>query len=198
MKKEIAQHAPEKRTVNDFAHRMTVSLTEQDFTEYAMAHSKDRIKKGRQRAILWAVLFTVLGCVAIYRGALVEQGWLADIYLVAGVVMIVFQIFNLFYNYVMFPIALKNSVSKELKKDPSMLMPVEYAFEPDKIVSFVGGKHRTTVLVIDISAVEQLQNILVICAKDGRRLILPLKAVQDADPVIREQLQKLSSEKMRG
>ena len=51
---------------------MTIQLTEQHYIDYAMAHSQDQIKKGRQRAILWAVLFTVVGCVAIYRGAFME------------------------------------------------------------------------------------------------------------------------------
>ena len=86
---------------------MTIQLTEQHYIDYAMAHSQDQIKKGRQRAILWAVLFTVVGCVAIYRGAFME-GWMSEIYLVAGVLMIVFQLFNLFYNFVMFPIALRH------------------------------------------------------------------------------------------
>lgn len=119
-----------------------------------MAHSQDQIKKGRQRAILWAVLFTVVGCVAIYRGAFME-GWMSEIYLVAGVLMIVFQLFNLFYNFVMFPIALRHSVSKELKKDTSLLEPMEYAFEPDKIVCFLNGRHRSTTLCSEIFEVEK-------------------------------------------
>ena len=110
MKKENVQNTSEKRSVNDFEHRMTIQLTEQHYIDYAMAHSQDQIKKGRQRAILWAVLFTVVGCVAIYRGAFME-GWMSEIYLVAGGLMIVFQLFNLFYNFVMFPIALRLSVS---------------------------------------------------------------------------------------
>jgi hypothetical protein len=88
--------------------------------DYAMTHSQDQIQKGRKRAILWAVLFTILGLVAIYKGTFTE-GWLADIYLIAGILMIVFQIFNLFYNFVMFPIALKRSVLRELKKAPACL-----------------------------------------------------------------------------
>ena len=84
MKKENVQNTSEKRSVNDFEHRMTIQLTEQHYIDYAMAHSQDQIKKGRQRAILWAVLFTVVGCVAIYRGAFME-GWMSEIYLVAGV-----------------------------------------------------------------------------------------------------------------
>ena len=86
MKKENVQNTSEKRSVNDFEHRMTIQLTEQHYIDYAMAHSQDQIKKGRQRAILWAVLFTVVGCVAIYRGAFME-GWMSEIYLVAGVLI---------------------------------------------------------------------------------------------------------------
>ena len=62
MKKENVQNTSEKRSVNDFEHRMTIQLTEQHYIDYAMAHSQDQIKKGRQRAILWAVLFTVVWC----------------------------------------------------------------------------------------------------------------------------------------
>lgn len=190
MKKENVQNRSEKRSVNDFEHRMTIQLTERHYIDYAMAHSQDQIKKGRQRAILWAVLFTVLGCVAIYRGAFMD-GWMSEIYLVAGVVMIIFQVFNLFYNFVMFPIALKNSVVKELKKDPSLLEPMEYAFEPDKIVCFLNGKHRSTTMVSEIFEVEQNGDVLVLKIKNGKRIILPKAALQQADPVIREQVQAL-------
>ena len=178
MKKENVQNTSEKRSVNDFEHRMTIQLTEQHYIDYAMAHSQDQIKKGRQRAILWAVLFTVVGCVAIYRGAFME-GWMSEIYLVAGVLMIVFQLFNLFYNFVMFPIALRHSVSKELKKDTSLLEPMEYAFEPDKIVCFL------------IFEVKKNDQTLVLKIKNGKRIIIPKTALEQADPVIREQVAAL-------
>ena len=98
MKKEKANAPAQKQSVNDFAHRLTIQLTEQHYVDYAMTHSQDQIQKGRKRAILWAVLFTILGLVAIYKGTFTE-GWLSDIYLIAGILMIVFQIFNLFYNF---------------------------------------------------------------------------------------------------
>ena len=128
-----------------------------------MTHSQDQIQKGRKRAILWAVLFTILGLVAFYKGT---EGWLSDIYLIAGILMIVFQIFNLFYNFVMFPIALKRSVLRELKKDPSLLEPMEYAFEPDKLVCFLNGRHRSSILTQDIVGAERI----------GKSIILKLKA----------------------
>ena len=189
-KKENVQNTSEKRSVNDFEHRMTIQLTEQHYIDYAMAHSQDQIKKGRQRAILWAVLFTVVGCVAIYRGAFME-GWMSEIYLVAGVLMIVFQLFNLFYNFVMFPIALRHSVSKELKKDTSLLEPMEYAFEPDKIVCFLNGRHRSTTLCSEIFEVEKNDQTLVLKIKNGKRIIIPKTALEQADPVIREQVAAL-------
>lgn len=46
MKKENVQNTSEKRSVNDFEHRMTIQLTEQHYIDYAMAHSQDQIKKG--------------------------------------------------------------------------------------------------------------------------------------------------------
>ena len=190
MKKENVQNTSEKRSVNDFEHRMTIQLTEQHYIDYAMAHSQDQIKKGRQRAILWAVLFTVVGCVAIYRGAFME-GWMSEIYLVAGVLMNVFQLFNLFYNFVMFPIALRHSVSKELKKDTSLLEPMEYAFEPDKIVCFLNGRHRSTTLCSEIFEVEKNDQTLVLKIKNGKRIIIPKTALEQADPVIREQVAAL-------
>ena len=117
MKKEKTQPIKEKRSVTDFEHRMTVTLEPKHYINYAMTHSRDQIKKARKRAIFWAIFFFVLGAIALFKGASME-GSMADIYLVAGILMIVYQLFNLFYHFVMFPVALKRSVSKELKKDP--------------------------------------------------------------------------------
>ena len=116
---------------------------------------------------------------------------MSEIYLVAGVLMIVFQLFNLFYNFVMFPIALRHSVSKELKKDTSLLEPMEYAFEPDKIVCFLNGRHRSTTLCSEIFEVEKDDQTLVLKIKNGKRIIIPKAALEHADPVIREQVAAL-------
>lgn len=119
------------------------------------------------------------------------EGSMADIYLVAGILMIVYQLFNLFYHFVMFPVALKRSVSKELKKDPSLLSPMEYAFEPDKIVCFLDGKHRNSVLMEDILGVEDLEDTLIIQIKGGKRMIFPKNILEQADPVIQKQMKSL-------
>ena len=116
MKKEKNPKTTEKRSVEDFEHRMTVQLEEQHYIDYAMAHSQDQMKDGRKRAVLWAVLFVILGVIALFRGASTQGRW-SDVYLTAGILMIVFQVFNLIYHFIMYPIALKNSVLKELKKD---------------------------------------------------------------------------------
>lgn len=194
MKKEKANAQAQKQSLNDFAHRLTIQLTEQHYVDYAMTHSQDQIQKGRKRAVLWAVLFTLLGLIAIYKGTFTE-GWLSDIYLIAGILMIVFQIFNLFYNFIMFPIALKRSVLRELKKDPSLLEPMEYAFEPDKLVCFLNGKHRSSILTQDITGAERIGSALVLQVKDGRRVIIPEQALAQADEVIREQLDGFQGQK---
>lgn len=187
MKQEKNKKTVEKRQLSDFEHRMTIQLKESHYVDYAMAHSQDQIRRGRQKAILWAVLFFVLGCIAIYKGVMTENQW-SDIYLTAGVLMIVFQLFNLFYNFVMFPIALRRSVLRELKKDPSLLMPMEYAFEPDKIVCFLEGRHRSSVLVEDISDLEETEQTFIIEIKDGRRIIVPKETLERAEPVIQKQI----------
>ena len=187
MKKEKANAPAQKQSVNDFAHRLTIQLTEQHYVDYAMTHSQDQIQKGRKRAILWAVLFTILGLVAIYKGTFTE-GWLADIYLIAGILMIFFQIFNLFFNFFLFPIALKRSVLRELKKDPSLLEPMEYAFEPDKLVCFLNGRHRSSILTQDIVGAERIGNSIILQVKDGRRVIIPDEALKQADSVILDQV----------
>lgn len=187
MKQEKNKKTVEKRQLSDFEHRMTIQLKESHYVDYAMAHSQDQIRRGRQKAILWAVLFFVLGCIAIYKGVMTENQW-SDIYLTAGVLMIVFQLFNLFYNFVMFPIALRRSVLRELKKDPSLLMPMEYAFEPDKIVCFLEGRHRNSVLVEDISDLEETEQTFIIEIKDGRRIIVPKETLERAEPVIQKQI----------
>ena len=188
MKQNKNQKAVEKRQLSDFEHRMTIQLKEDYYVDYALSHSKEQIRHNRQKAILWTVLFFVLGCIAIYKGTMTEEQW-SDIYLIAGVVMIVFQLFNLFYNFVMFPVALKRSVLKELKKDPSLLMPMEYAFEPDKIVCFLNGKHRSSVLVDEISGLEETAQTVIIEVKDGRRIIVPKDLLEKAEPVIQKQIQ---------
>lgn len=187
MKQEKNKKTVEKRQLSDFEHRMTIQLKESHYVDYAMAHSQDQIRRGRQKAILWAVLFFVLGCIAIYKGAMTENQW-SDIYLTAGVLMIVFQLFNLFYNFVMFPIVLRRSVLRELKKDPSLLMPMEYAFEPDKIVCFLEGRHRSSVLVEDISDLEETEQTFIIEIKDGRRIIVPKETLERAETVIQKQI----------
>ena len=187
MKQEKNKKTVEKRQLSDFEHRMTIQLKESHYVDYAMAHSQDQIRRGRQKAILWAVLFFVLGCIAIYKGVMTENQW-SDIYLTAGVLMIVFQLFNLFYNFVMFPIALRRSVLRELKKDPSLLMPMEYAFEPDKIVCFLEGRHRNSVLVEDISDLEETEQTFIIEIKDGRRIIVPKETLERAETVIQKQI----------
>lgn len=187
MKKEKANGSAQKQSINDFAHRLTIQLTEQHYVDYAMTHSQDQIQKGRKRAVLWAVLFTILGLIAIYKGTFTE-GWLSDIYLIAGILMIVFQIFNLFYNFIMFPIALKRSVLRELKKDPSLLSPMEYAFEPEKLVCFLNGRHRSSILTQDIAGTERIGSAVILHVKDGRRVIIPDEALKQADSVIREQI----------
>lgn len=187
MKQEKNKKTVEKRQLSDFEHRMTIQLKESHYVDYAMAHSQDQIRRGRQKAILWAVLFFVLGCIAIYKGVMTENQW-SDIYLTAGVLMIVFQLFNLFYNFVMFPIVLRRSVLRELKKDPSLLMPMEYAFEPDKIVCFLEGRHRSSVLVEDISDLEETEQTFIIEIKDGRRIIVPKETLERAETVIQKQI----------
>lgn len=52
MKKEKANAPAQKQSVNDFAHRLTIQLTEQHYVDYAMTHSQDQIQKGRKRAIV--------------------------------------------------------------------------------------------------------------------------------------------------
>ena len=94
MKKEKTQPIKEKRSVTDFEHRMTVTLEPKHYINYAMTHSRDQIKKARKRAIFWAIFFFVLGAIALFKGASME-GSMADIYLVAGILMIVYQLFNL-------------------------------------------------------------------------------------------------------
>ena len=108
MKKEKTQSIKEKRSVTDFEHRMTVTLEPKHYINYAMTHSRDQIKKARKRAIFWAIFFFVLGAIALFKGASME-GSMADIYLVAGILMIVYQLFNLFYHFVMFPVAPKST-----------------------------------------------------------------------------------------
>lgn len=102
--------------------------------------------------------------------------------------MIVFQIFNLFYNFVMFPIVLKRSVLRELKKDPSLLEPMEYAFEPDKLFCFLNGRHRSSILTQDIVGAERIGNSIILQVKDGRRVIIPDEALKQADSVILDQV----------
>lgn len=194
MKNEKKQNQAEKRSVNDFEHRLTVKLEPEHYIEYAMAHSKEQIGKGRKRAIFWAVLFTVLGIIALFRGAALENRW-ADVYLTAGVLMIVFQLFNLFYNFVMFPIALKRSILKELKKDPSLLSEIEYAFEPDKIVCFMDGKHRSTVMTDEIIGLEDTEKTRIIEIKSGRRIIIPNEVLNKADEAIKAQLDSFKNKK---
>lgn len=191
MKKEKNTKTTEKRSVEDFEHRMTVQLEEQHYIDYAMAHSQDQIKDGRKRAVLWAVLFAILGVIALFRGASTQGRW-SDVYLTAGILMIVFQVFNLIYHFVMYPIALKNSVLKELKKDPSLTEPMVYAFEPDKLVCFLNGKHRSTVLTEDISGVENTEKTVIIEVKNGRRIIIPRQTLEQADEVIRSQVQSFA------
>lgn len=188
MKKEKANAPAQKQSVNDFAH-----LPDHPAHRAALCGlCNDPLagpdsKRAAKRAILWAVLFTILGLVAIYKGTFTE-GWLADIYLIAGILMIVFQIFNLFYNFVMFPIALKRSVLRELKKDPSLLEPMEYAFEPDKLVCFLNGRHRSSILTQDIVGAERIGNSIILQVKDGRRVIIPDEALKQADSVILDQV----------
>ena len=190
MKNEKSQTKQEKRSLEDFEHRITVQLKENHYIDYALSHSKEQIQKGKKRAVLWAVLFTVLGLIALYKGSVSGSKW-SDIYLTMGVLFIVFPIFNLFYNFVMFPIALKRSILKELKKDPSLLAPMEYAFEPDKIVCFLEGKHRNTILTEDISGVEETQDTMILQIKSGRRVIFPKETLRGADPVIVQQIDSL-------
>ena len=178
MKKEKTQPIKEKRSVTDFEHRMTVTLEPKHYINYAMTHSRDQIKKARKRAIFWAIFFFVLGAIALFKGASME-GSMADIYLVAGILMIVYQLFNLFYHFVMFPVALKRSVSKELKKDPSLLSPMEYAFD------------RNSVLMEDILGVEDLEDTMIIQIKGGKRMIFPKNTLEQADPVIQKQMKSL-------
>lgn len=190
MKKEKIQNQKEKYSVEDFEHRLTVQLQPQHYIDYALSHSKDQMNKAKKRAVLWAVLFFVLGIVAVFKGS-AKDGWLSDIYLVAGVLMIVYQIFNLFYNFVMFPIALKRSIQKELKQDPSLLSPMEYAFEKDKIVCFLDGKHRNSVLTEDVLGVEDLSDMVILQVKNGKRVIFPKDVLEQAEPFIQQQIKSL-------
>ena len=76
MKKEKANAPAQKQSVNDFAHRLTIQLTEQHYVDYAMTHSQDQIQKGRKRAILWAVLFTILwDWLPSIKAPLPKAGW---------------------------------------------------------------------------------------------------------------------------
>ena len=53
MKKEKANAPAQKQSVNDFAHRLTIQLTEQHYVDYAMTHSQDQIQKGRKQYWDW-------------------------------------------------------------------------------------------------------------------------------------------------
>lgn len=187
MKNEKTQNTTEKRSVLDFEHRLKVQLTEQHYIDYALTHSEDRIQTGKKRAIFWAILFTVLGVIALYKGSITEGRW-SDVYLAAGILMIMFQVFNLLYNFVMFKIALKHSILKELKKDPSLLEPMEYAFEDDKIVCFLDGKHRSSTLIKNISGIEKAKNTIIIEIKNGKRIIVPQESYDQADSFIKKQI----------
>ena len=46
MKREKQMRRHKKQSVNDFAHRLTIQLTEQHYVDYAMTHSQDQIQKG--------------------------------------------------------------------------------------------------------------------------------------------------------
>lgn len=64
MKKEKANGSAQKQSINDFAHRLTIQLTEQHYVDYAMTHSQDQIQKGRQTChfVGGAVHNTGIGC----------------------------------------------------------------------------------------------------------------------------------------
>lgn len=68
---------------------------------------------------------------------------------------------------------------------------MEYAFEPDKIVCFLNGRHRSTTLCSEIFEVEKNDQTLVLKIKNGKRIIIPKTALEQADPVIREQVAAL-------
>ena len=97
MKNEKTQNTTEKRSVLDFEHRLKVQLTEQHYIDYALTHSEDRIQTGKKRAIFWAILFTVLGVIALYKGSITEGRW-SDVYLAAGVLMIMFLRGHMLWN----------------------------------------------------------------------------------------------------
>ena len=187
MKNENNQSPLEKRCVNDFKHRIEVTLREKDYVDYAVSHSKDQIAKGKKRAVFWALLCGALGLMAMFKGTTLE-GRVGDIYLTAGILLVIFQLFNLFYNFVMFEVALKRSVLKELKKDPSLLQTMVYAFEPEKIVCFLNGKHRSSVMTKNIIGLEESNDTMILEVSSGKRIIIPKEAYESADPQTKAQI----------
>lgn len=189
MKQQKAQNTPKTRA-EDFPHRMTFQLTEEDYQEYSMLHAAPQWEKNKKKANLYAFVFTVLGGIALVRGFL-SQDRMREILLVVGVVLIAYQVFNLIYTYKVFPAALRRSVRREIAKDARMVRPTTLCFDEDKIVSFSGGAHQSSYFLEEVLGRSQTRSAWILAMKNGKNLVIPKRELERADQEIRRMVEEV-------
>lgn len=184
----------EKRSVDDFEHKMTFRLQQKDYIEYSLFEAMPEWEKNKNKAKLYTVIFTITGMIALVRGLLMEQGWLSDIYIAAGIVFLVFQGVNLFYTYKMFPKALEKAVTKEISGDDRLAKEMTLCFDPDKIVSFSGHAHQASFFKEDMMKRKNTENNIIILMRNGKSLVIPKREFEKADKTIQEVIQTVKQE----
>lgn len=185
-----------RRSPEDFDHKLTFSLSQEDYLEYSRSQSAPMWKKTRKKTLIYLGVFVVLGIAALVRAQYTQDPLWKDIYSVGGVLLIVYQLFNVFYNFWIFPKAMERSVLKELKKDPRTLQEVTLCFDEEKIVSFCQGAHQSSFFYEDILYRKETPRVQILEMRNGKCLVLPKTVLEQADETIRQKVEGIRLVKM--
>lgn len=180
----------EKKRVEDFPHQITFQLNKSDYIEYSRVQSKPQWELTKRKARFYLVIFSIISAALLARGYF-EEGRMAQLYIVAAILIFAYQIFNLYYSYKVFPKALTRSIEKELEKDPRLMKSITICFEPDKIISFSEGVHQASFFIEDIRKKEQTENNIILGLRNGKNLVIPKRETEKADNEIKNAIESL-------
>lgn len=181
-----------KLTVEDFPLQMPCQVTLDEYKEYALWSSREDWKKAKKRCVIQSAILLAAGVIIVWRG--LQKTWVYhDILTVFGILMIGYAVFDLVFQFLMFPTLLKRNVGKEFQKDSRLGREMTFCFAEDRMVSFYEGGHQGTLFYEDVIRREENQKMLLLSLKNGKNMVFPKRVINQAKPEIQDILARLGA-----
>ncbi len=192
MKKTVKQE-PVKLSEADFSLKMNCRVTLEEYQNYAIWTSEDTRKTVKKRTMISSAAFFIAGVIIMFRG--MNSTWTYhDWITILGVLLMVYGVLDLFYQFMLFPSVLKRQMAKEFAKDSRLNREMTFCFADDRMVSFYNGAHQGTFFFDEVLKRQENDQLLLLSLKNGKIIVLPKRVIAQAAPEIQHILATLGKE----